>query len=180
MALRLSKNSIVLAIYGPSCVGKSTLAHELTRQWGVPVRHCGNVVKASATAIGVSPNFLPLELHREIDAETRRLAKLNAGHFVIEGTYLDAVLTEMPQVKFLQLVCDETMRATRFLAKASSQTTSSVTLRDRDEEDNRLRRILYGNRPSVKDWMVLDTTHLAPDKMVSAILARLQKELRND
>lgn len=177
MAVRLSEASIVLAIYGPSSVGKSTLANELGRQWAVPVRHCGSVVKVCATEIGVPPNCVPLELHRKIDAETCRLAQDTSGIFVVEGTYLDLVLSKMPQVKLLQLTCDEAMRELRFFAKVSAETKSPATLRQRDQEDTRLRRVLYrGHQPPAENWMVLDTTRSAPAELVSVILARMEQE----
>lgn len=166
--------NIVLAIYGLSCVGKSTLATEIGRKWTVPVRHCGDVLKTRAAALGIPLGNLPLQVHAAVDEETRRLAQGASEVFVVEGRYLDLVLNGVPWVKFVRLTCDEATRMQRFLTKAGGQATASITLHQRDQEDGRLRHILYGDRCFTSaDWMVLDTTHATPEELFATLLARM-------
>lgn len=174
MAVYPSQINIVLAIYGASCVGKSTLATAIGKEWRVPVRHCGDVLKMRATTLGLPLGSLPLHVHDAVDKETRKLAQEASGVFVVEGRYLDLVLDGMPWVKFVRLTCDEATRMRRFLTKTGGQADEGVALHQHDEEDGRLRFILYGGRCFTSDdWMVLDTTHATPKELCATLLARI-------
>jgi cytidylate kinase len=169
-----SQASFVLAIYGPSCVGKTTLAAAISREWGVPVRHCGDMLKTRAAELGPPLRNLPLQVHEAVDEETHRLAQGASEVFVVEGRYLNLVLDGVSQVKFVRLTCDEATRTRRFLTKAGGQGTSSITLHQSDQEDGHLRQILYGNRYFTSgDWMVLDTTHSIPEELLAYLLTRI-------
>ena len=177
-----SKNNIVLAIYGASCVGKTTLAKELGFRWGVPVRHCGSVLKEHANALKISLENLPAEVHRTVDAETRSLAQQTSDFLIIEGRYLDLVLAETPRVRFVRLECDETVREQRLRGRGNRQAPSmSRSIQQEDRYDAKLQRTLYGDAFSVAiDWMVLDTTRLAPEDLLSAVIMRVQQDVFHD
>jgi len=181
MLVRFSKSRVVLAIYGQSCVGKSTLAEELGKRWASPVRHCGNLVKTYARAAGIQAELLPLGSHRKIDTETRRIAQQSKGLLIIEGIYLDIVLRDMPHVRLLQLICADRTRELRFHERSAAASSLISTLRQRDAETAGLRRNLYGSEEiAAPAWMVLDTTTIAAAEMESPIRARLERELCDD
>ncbi len=75
MVMHLSEDSIVVAIYGPSCVGKSSLANEFGKRCATQVRHYGDMVRARAAELGGAPQSLPLNIHRVIDTDTGELAE---------------------------------------------------------------------------------------------------------
>lgn len=178
----LSKSNIVLAIYGASCVGKTTLAKELGLRWAVPVRHCGNVLKEHANELKISLENLPAEVHWTVDVETRSLAQQTSDFLIIEGRYLDLVLAGTPRVRFVRLGCDETVREQRLRGRAHRQASSMIRLiQQEDRYDAKLRRNLYGDAFSVAiDWIVLDTTYLTPEDLLSAVIVRLQQDVFDD
>lgn len=179
--MRIPKRQIVLAIYGRSCVGKSTLAAELGERYDVPVRHCGAVVKACASELGIASESLPIDIHRKIDSETRKLAKNTKGAFVVEGAYLDLVLNEVPGVRFVHLRCNKTIRQTRFLGRAGAVSNTQSTLSQRDRDHKRLRRLLYQSARRVeKPWIVLNTSKSTAAEMVDFVLSKLQEEAHDD
>jgi cytidylate kinase len=176
MAMCLSKGPIVLAIYGPSCVGKSTLARELGRQLGIEVRHCGEALKEHATELGVALDAIPITIHQSVDEETRRLARQASGTVVIEGRYLDLVLSDIPSVRFIRLTCDEATRNFRYSIR-ESKSIPPRTLQEEDEDDAQARALLYsGVTRSLGDWMSLNTTQHAPHELVATVLAQIHRK----
>ncbi len=176
MGMCVTETSIVLAIYGPSSVGKSTLATELGARLQTEVRHCGDILRERATELNIPLHIIPVELHRVLDAETRRHSENPNGILVVEGRYLNIVLFGIPRVKLLRLTCDEVTREHRLLTHLSNRATVATALRQRDQEDARLRQKLYGDSPQTsEDWMIFDTTHSSPERLASFILDRLQE-----
>jgi len=181
MGMCLAKTRVVLAIYGPSSVGKSTLATELGTRLRAEVRNCGDVLRERATELGIPLESIPIELHRAVDSETRRHSKNPSAILVIGGRYLDKVLVGIPGVRFLRLTCDEVARERRILSRQGDKVTEVMTLHQCDQEDAHLSQELYGCFPSTsKDWMVLDTTHSSPEELASVVLDHLQQELCHD
>jgi cytidylate kinase len=85
-------SKLIIAIFGPSCVGKTTLARVLGAKLGIPIRSCGTVLREEAFRLGISLDSISLEVHHRIDAETRNFAEQATGSTIIEGRYLDVVL----------------------------------------------------------------------------------------
>ena len=175
MAMCLSKGPIVLAIYGPSCVGKSTLARELGRKLGIEVRHCGEALKVHAIEQGIALNSIPSTVHQSIDEETRRQARQACGTVVIEGRYLDFVLSGIPSVRFIRLTSDEATRKFRYSMR-KNKSVRPRALQEEDEDDARMRELLYsGVTRAPEDWMSLNTTQHAPHELAATVLARIQR-----
>jgi cytidylate kinase len=160
----------VVALFGKSCVGKSEVAEKLANHLGVPVRHCGEVVKERAAQLSVSSAELSIAEHEAIDAETRTLVANTEHGIVVEGTFLDIVL-QGSSVLFIRLTCEDDVRAKRFEARPSSK----GTLAQRDKTDNSLREDVYKQTDSeLQQAISLDTTRISSVEVVSLILEILR------
>jgi cytidylate kinase len=161
----------VVALFGKSCVGKSEVAEKLANHLGMPVRHCGEVVKERAAQLSVSSAELSTAEHEAIDAETRTLVANTEHGIVVEGTFLDIVLQESSNVLFIRLTCEEDVRAKRFEARPSSK----GTLAQRDKTDNSLREDVYKQTESeLQQAISVDTTRISSVEVVSLILEILR------
>lgn len=172
---------IILAIYGQSSVGKSILATELGKRLGAEVRHCGEVLKEKAARLGIPLQSIPIGLHREVDAETQKLIHNYNKTLVIEGRYLDKVLKDIPRVRFIKLICNETTRKIRYLQSQSRSSVKSITLKQRDSENEHLKNKLYDDSPTTsEDWIILETTFSTPEELAETILGRMGQEVNHD
>jgi cytidylate kinase len=82
---------MIFAIYGPSCVGKSTVSSRVAAELNLQFRSCGSAVRDRASVLGIDIKELPDAIHREIDQETVAWA-LTHQPCVVEGRFLDLVL----------------------------------------------------------------------------------------
>jgi cytidylate kinase len=155
--LRVEEDTVILAIYGASCSGKTTLSTTLSRQFSFAVRHCGEIVKASATKRQVPPADLSLEDHLAIDHETRRAAVENPN-LIIEGCFLNLVLAESASI-LIELRCDREVRDERYRER-----NSSIAFQARDDGDLKLRTNLYSEIPGRPPNLSIDTTHLKTEE----------------
>lgn len=107
---------MIVALYGPSSSGKTTIAISLRQHLGdCPVRHCGEMVKARARGLSVSLNDLRDEEHRIIDADTRAWCEAQHSLAIVEGRYLHYVLSRTgADVRLIEVVCDRDERARRW------------------------------------------------------------------
>jgi len=160
----------VVAIYGPSRVGKTRLATELGRRVDLSVRHCGEEVRARAAKLGLGPGVLPLAEHRAIDAETRRFALEQGG--IIEGRYLDLALFGIDGVVFVRLRSTEAARVVRS-ESGLSEDERITRLHTADEHDEDLRRELYKGVIAAVGDLTVDTTDQGPEELAARILDEL-------
>jgi cytidylate kinase len=161
---------VIIAIYGKACVGKSTLAAELGKVLSCPVRHCGEAVKQYCHSLGVSPHELGTQEHTAIDRETRASFRGTQESVVIEGGFLDIVLVGCPEVSFVELICNDDGRATRFVSRDGSGVEA---FHSRDASDTALKLRLYGESPTVTiPDLTLDTSVLTPSQVLEAITKR--------
>lgn len=169
------KESRVIALFGKSCVGKTEVATKLAITLSLPVRHCGELVKHRAKKLRIQPDALPEAEHKAIDDETRSLA-LNTDHdTIIEGSFLDVVLAEVPTAILFELTCEDNERKRRYAQKTPG---TRSTLKLRDTSDRKLKRALRrtsSNSPVQGEIVSVDTTHLTPDEVVVSISEILGK-----
>jgi broad-specificity NMP kinase len=111
--------NIAVAIYGPSRVGKTTVANELGVILNAQVRHCGELVKARATEIGTPVDCLASAEHMLIDDETRCSVAARKDALIVEGRFLREVLAKFEDVFLVELTCSETERIVRSERNAS-------------------------------------------------------------
>jgi cytidylate kinase len=180
MVMRVTKANLVLGLYGPSCVGKSTLAKEIGKRLGANVRHCGEILKEKSSKLKIPFDPFPIELSRAVDAETRTFAE-NANEVrVIEGRYLNIVLFGIPNVRLLRLTCSAIVRDAR-LRNQVKEVRKKVSIVEQDSSDEHLSKVLYGDSPPMQhDWMVLDTTECSTEVSTEIVLKRLLWEARID
>jgi cytidylate kinase len=158
---------MILALYGATCVGKSNVARILAEVLSYETRHCGELVKDRARALGISPTELAPEEHFKIDELTRhRLLETGIRDLIIEGTLLDIVLRDFPTVYLVELVCSDDERLRRFSTRGSGDVAA---FRRRNDEDLSLRSSLYINADRRAPDYVIDTTSKSIDDVVNTI-----------
>lgn len=161
-----------------SCVGKTSLLTELKNRNEYLARSCGQAVKDWANDIGVQPSDLSYDEHRKIDNETLLFAKQPFGNLVIEGTFLDVVLSGINDIKLVKLICDEDERARRFMRRSGFDAVSRAALKERDQTDLNLRRSLYGLNPkTLVDWIVLNTTSHTISELAEILRTAVKDEM---
>jgi cytidylate kinase len=150
---------MVIALFGPTCVGKSTVAAALGLELGIAVRHCGEAVKAYARMHRTEVPNLKLTDHRIIDQETVRMAERSIEGLVVEGTFLDIVLSSASlKVRFVRLSCSDPERLRRFIERSHA---TEEAFRAKDVADERLRQDLYTGCPRANAIVEMDTTGLS-------------------
>jgi cytidylate kinase len=165
--------SLVIALFGKSCVGKTRIAGLLANTLKIPVRHCGELVKDKARELGVASVDLPKHEHQGIDDQTRSLVLNSTSAMVVEGTYLDIVLDNIPNVVLIELICEDEERRKRFVARSGG---SPITLEMRDKADEAFRQEFYLNAErsdqTVRSQKLLsiDTTLLNLEEVTSLII----------
>lgn len=136
---------MILGIFGRSACGKSTLAEIVSHKLGIPVRHCGEEIKAAAKAAGCNPSSAPDNLHRAVDRETRRWCENLIGDGVVEGRFLDAVLADTPGVVLVELATPTDERARR-LSDRLGQAVSEQEIGEIDADSDLFRNRMYPRR----------------------------------
>ena len=157
---------MVIAIFGRTSVGKSSVATILGEHLGVPVRHCGESVKEYARQFNRSVSELTSADHQTIDDASRRIAA-TTDRLIIEGEFLDSVLTEVPGVILVRLSCSETERQQRFAGRGSG---GDCAFRARDADDDMLRSRLYGEAGNSPTPVDIDTSGLTADEVAHRII----------
>lgn len=154
----------IIALYGRTCSLKTEVAEELSRITGFKVTNRGEkaTTQAKYTRTPTAAE-LPESFHRDLDAETLRMADWKEELMIFESAFMDAVLGSRENVFLVHLKADDDVRNKRWTTRKEEgggrtrQVGESVMARDK--EDAELRRKLYGTmeRP-VKPVLDIDTT----------------------
>jgi len=157
----------IIAIYGKTCSLKTEVAQELSRITGFKLTNRGELAttRAKATKTPTAAR-LPEEFHRELDADTLKMALRDEKLMIFESAFMDAVLAGKPHVFFVHLRANDTVRNARWHRRKEDsggrtrQLGESVA--ERDREDDELRARLYGSTGSaVTPTLDLDTSDRA-------------------
>ena len=149
---------MILAIFGASAVGKTTLAGCLASRLTLPLRHCGNAIREAADVLGISPSDLSFETHHEVDARTVDWCLSHAClGCIVEGRFLDHVLAITPSILFIELRADGSTRASRW-ARRLERNFEESELATVDEADAFFRQKMYESVPKGSAAMTIDTT----------------------
>jgi cold shock CspA family protein/cytidylate kinase len=153
----------IIAIYGRTCCLKTEIAQELSSMTGFKLTNRGEKATSHAkytrtpTVAG-----LPEAFHRELDAETLRMASWSEKLMIFESTFMDAVLKDQPNVFLVHLRSDDRVREARWQHRKEEgggrtrQLGESVARRDREDED--LRKKLYGGPSTARPALEIDTS----------------------
>lgn len=154
----------IIAIYGKTCSLKTDVAQELSQITGFKLTNRGEKATTQAkvtktpTAAGLSEKF-----HRELDAETLKMAERDEKLMIFESSFMDAVLYGKKNVFLVHLRSDDEVRNSRWHQRkeeAGGRTRQlGESVAARDKEDGELRKKLYGAaESSAKPTLDLDTT----------------------
>ena len=159
-----------LAIYGSSCTGKTTVSNCLAKELALEVRHCGEQIKEAAVRAGSSPDALPVEQHLLLDSLTRDVVRNAKGGIVVEGAFLDYVLSDVEDCRLVKLVCLDAERIRRVVSRGSEH-----SIAERDASDVQLVKKLFGLRAKQPDLQI-DTTTLTPSETERCITEWLHRD----
>lgn len=172
--MRISKARIV-ALFGPSASGKSTIGKLLATDLSVPLRMCGEAVKLEARSKGVGFSDLTDDDHRAVDEQTRLWLIQTKGSCVVEGRFLNFVLSAYSASQPIMLIRLETaseVRRLRFASRSGTEfSPEAISISDRDDAIFRDR--LYKGRQPLAPCLALDTSVYGPNECSSIIQARL-------
>ncbi len=163
----------MIALVGPSCVGKTTIGLELSAATKVRIRRCGDQVRSEAQLLGVPIDELPDELHEMVDAETREWAvALQMG--VVEGRYLDYVLaTLVAPPRLVRLTATDDVRCERWRLRTGDR-FSLDDLQKVDEADGALAGRIYAASSRLLPSFRIDTSSTSVSDCVGQIRALVE------
>lgn len=165
-----------LVFFGPSCVGKSTLARMLSDDFGVPYRSCGELVKEAALLLGCSIEQLPKDVHDQIDGETKSWV-CEESSCIVEGRFLDQVLSgQCPDLIFILVDATLEERLHRWENKSGRRRTSG-DLKAIDQEDERFRIKVYDCAAVIPD-ITIDTSNSSPEACKEWLKQRVTNQPR--
>lgn len=162
---------MIIALYGQSLSGKTTIGDVLRTRLGYSrIRNCGEIVKARARELHLSCEKLPVDEHLEIDEETIRWSETQSGLAIVEGRYLDYVLSRAcADIQLIELVCDSSARERRW-KKRNGQTLGLETLKVKDTSDRKFVAMMYAKSPPLSPSLKVDTSFADIGKCVNEIL----------
>ena len=170
--MRVSQK-LVIAIYGRSCTGKSTVAEIIAQKHVLPIRHCGDVTQRMAAHLSVDVRDLTDYYHRKIDAETVEWIYEAGGWCVVEGRYLDQVLAPMaPRVMLVRFEASVETRAARWRQKAQRPCQTIADIRKLDSDDDAFRKGMYKGRQILQPAVTIDTTCPAPEEIAYSLIQK--------
>lgn len=159
---------MLIALFGASSVGKSTLARALSARFQVDLRGCGDIVRERAAAHGGDLAAVSQEEHRQIDDETRVWCQ-QTGNRIVEGRFLDQVLHGLEvNLILVEITANEQVRMVRWSDRLDSS-VSAQDIRSFDQEDAAFRMRAYGEAARLTSNFVLDTS----DRTVGSCLEQL-------
>lgn len=149
---------MIVAIYGPSLVGKTTLAAAIASNVHLPLRNCGEEVRARARALQVSIADLSPDVHRDVDRESVEWALGQSSDCLVEGRFLDHVLANTPGVVFVSLTASLEARRMRAIHRGLQWTAYQVA--EEDERDDRFRKALFNHSQAIPS-LIVETSDLS-------------------
>jgi cytidylate kinase len=134
----------------------------------LPLRSCGEAVRAAAINLKANLADLPDEVHRRVDEETVSWA-LEHKSCIIEGRFLDGVFAECrATVMLIEVTAREHLRMERARIRNNIATFSAEDIQRLDTDDNVFRARMFCGRRSVP-WQILDTSGQTVEESVEIL-----------
>jgi cytidylate kinase len=166
---------MIVAFFGPSCVGKTTIARVLQDQFGLPLRSCGAAVVGRAARLSVPFTDLPDEEHRAVDCDTLSWVASHPS-CLVDGRFLDSVLAPVAgQTIFVRLDATAEDRCRRWAARSTP--SMFIRLEELDRIDDTLRARLYGTSERIQPVLMLNTSDLSVEACVQRLVSILSASL---
>jgi cytidylate kinase len=160
---------MIVALFGPSGVGKTTIARMLQDQLGLPLRSCGAAVVDRAVRFGVPFANLPDDEHRAVDHETLSWVAVHQS-CLVEGRFLDSVLVAIAgRTILVRLDATEEDRCRRSAAR--NMPLTSRELQELDRVDVTFRARLYGTSERIQPVLTLSTSELSVEACVQSVVS---------
>lgn len=165
---------MLIAIFGGSSTGKTTLARALADRTGQDARYCGDVVRSAADQLHLTLDELPAAEHARIDTETLDWCA-NHSTGIVEGRFLDQVLSPLAKTFCLvEIRADDAVRADRWANRLErAQDTNDIAGYDQEDEAFRVRA--YGMQVRLNPNFILETSTLSVDECLERLSAWLSE-----
>jgi cytidylate kinase len=167
---------MIVALFGASGCGKTTLAKIASEELGISVRHCGKQIRHAAAAIDHDLASAPDHLHRLVDRQSQDWCADLQGDGVVEGRFLDRVLVDALGVVFVELTATQKERARR-LTERLSRPFDEDEVRALDEKDDLFRSRIYAAVSGPSGTQIIDTgggTALECGQMLIRMISQLR------
>jgi cytidylate kinase len=164
---------MIVAIFGSTCTGKTSVARLVSTAFGTPFRSCGDVVSDRARSAGVAIDSLSISEHIIVDNETREMCA-ERDFLIVEGRYLDQVLTTVSRDLFLvelTAVCAE--REVRWGCRSGTAPNREAILTS-DRQDCEFRVLAYSGLVGLKADLTIDNSSMTIQECADSILARVR------
>jgi cytidylate kinase len=150
---------MIVALSGASSTGKTTLARLVTKRLDLPLRSCGDCVRAVAKSRSIKVQDLPRAQHEIVDAQTVAWATAYAEFgAIVEGRFVDAVLVPLGGlVRVIEVTATLSARAERWAKRMDDRFTEKDVLL-LDKEDSSFRKRMYTVRRPLEVDLRIDTT----------------------
>ena len=112
--------------------------------------------------------------HCQVDNATRQLAS-RGGDWIIEGTFLDTVMLEVPECLLVRLFCKQSVRHARYKKREAK-----LKFDERDANDSSLRDRLYSGAASRVPDLEVDTTFKTADAVADEIATWIRDRTKVD
>ena len=159
---------MIIALFGNSQTGKTTIAKRLAEELAFPLRSCGEAVKHRAQEKGISWDELSDAEHRAVDENTRIWVLTNRP-CLVEGRYLHFVLASLStQVTLVRLEATSDDRRIRQVGLSNAPVAPSDFERA-DADDLALQERLYNMTLGVEPSLRLNTSQLPVEACVECL-----------
>ena len=146
---------MIVALYGPTASGKTSVGRVLAGQLNFPIRSCGEEIKQRAKTLGLSVDALPGNEHRVIDQLTLDWVREHPNG-VVEGRFLNYVLAGvLPPPIFVSLTASLDAREARYRTKGANPDA----VRQSDASDIAFIKDVYGDIISESHKIILDNSY---------------------
>jgi len=161
---------MIVCIFGPSCVGKTTVARRAAAALDLPLRSCGAAVREKAETLGLPIDQLPDDAHRAVDAASVEWALERRGGCMLEGRFLDAVFAAASvSATLIDLRADRCCRVNRARIRHGQLTFCLGDLDRMDAEDAHFSARLFRRHASDMARHMLDTSRLTVGECVRRV-----------